>query len=197
MVHANITTPTHSASQLIEIFEECFWSEFNTRLQGSGDEPVYLPLDASCAWHRVVFTRDYYASALHEIAHWCIAGEGRRKLVDYGYWYAPDGRTASQQKAFEQVEVYPQALEWIFSEACGYRFRVSVDNLTQNLGAGTDFIDAVAQRARLLCRKGLPGRAHRFAVALSRHYRVTDYDCADRYQSKTLQDTCFPGHIAL
>ena len=40
-------------------------------------------------------------------------------------WYAPDGRTKEQQALFEQVEIKPQAIEWMFSKAFGRRFRVS------------------------------------------------------------------------
>ncbi len=53
----------------------------------------------------------FYASALHEIAHWCIAGENRCQQVDYGYWYEPNGRSEERQFEFEKVEVKPQALE--------------------------------------------------------------------------------------
>ncbi|PPS58814.1 hypothetical protein CRX72_23640 [Pantoea sp. BRM17] len=58
------------------------------------DEPIYLPADAESPWHRVVFAHGFYASALHEISHWCIAGDARRQQVDFGYWYCPDGRDA-------------------------------------------------------------------------------------------------------
>lgn len=44
-------------------------------------------------------------------------GEKRRQLVDFGYWYAPDGRSAEQQELFQAVEVKPQAMEWILSPA--------------------------------------------------------------------------------
>lgn len=67
-----------------------------------------------------------------------IAGEQRRLLPDLGYWYAPDGRTAEQQALFEQVEIKPQAIEWLFSKAFGRKFRVSLDNLT---GEGVMVLD--------------------------------------------------------
>ncbi len=54
-------------------------------------------------------SRTVFASALHEISHWCIAGKARRELVDFGYWYCPDGRDAMTQSQFEDVEVKPQA----------------------------------------------------------------------------------------
>lgn len=66
---------------------------------------------------------------LLEMSHWCVAGKARRGLSDFGYWYAPDGRTAAQQQAFERVEIKPQALECLFTLACGRQFQVSQDNL--------------------------------------------------------------------
>ncbi|EEJ40974.1 hypothetical protein HMPREF0549_0579, partial [Limosilactobacillus vaginalis DSM 5837 = ATCC 49540] len=53
----------------------------------------------------------------------------RRELVDFGYWYCPDGRDAQTQSQFEDVEVKPQALDWLFCVAAGYPFNVSCDNL--------------------------------------------------------------------
>lgn len=65
---------THHYEQLIEIFNGCFAEEFNTRLIKGDDEPIYLPADAQVPYHRIVFAHGFYASALHEISHWCIAG---------------------------------------------------------------------------------------------------------------------------
>lgn len=73
---------------------------------------------------------------MHEISHWTIAGAKRRLLPDLGYWYAPDGRTKEQQDLFEQVEVKPQAIEWLFAQSFGRKFRVSLDNLTGDSGDG-------------------------------------------------------------
>ncbi|MDI8993212.1 elongation factor P hydroxylase, partial [Salmonella enterica subsp. enterica serovar Anatum] len=42
---------------------------------------IYLPADAQVPYHRIVFAHGFYASALHEISHWCIAGKARRELV--------------------------------------------------------------------------------------------------------------------
>ena len=78
---------------------------------------------------KIEFAHGFFASALHELSHWCVAGEARRRLPDFGYWYAPDGRTAAQQQAFERVEIKPQALECLFTLACERSFEVSQDNL--------------------------------------------------------------------
>jgi len=115
---------------LITLFNHTFSVPFNTVLIAGEDEPVYLPADAQNRQHRIEFAHCFYASALHEIAHWLVAGEERRLLVDYGYWYAPDGRDAKLQAEFEKVEITPQAIEWVLAASCGFKFDVSVDNLS-------------------------------------------------------------------
>lgn len=121
----------HNANDLITLFDSLFKQSENTVLIGGYEEPLYLPSDDSFPHHRVIFTRDYFASALHEIAHWCLAGDKRRLLVDYGYWYFPEGRTREQQIQFETAEIKPQAIECIFSLAANSRFMVSQDNFTE------------------------------------------------------------------
>lgn len=123
---------------------------------------------------RIVFAHGYFASALHEISHWCIAGPQRRLLADLGYWYAPDGRNAEQQALFEQVEVKPQALEWLFSRACQRKFRVSLDNLNGEAGSGEQFKDRVYARVQdlLAGRAPLPQDARRFIDGLCRAIRA-------------------------
>lgn len=66
---------THHYEQLIEIFNSCFADDFNTRLIKGDDEPIYLPADAEVPYNRIVFAHGFYASAIHEISHWCIAGK--------------------------------------------------------------------------------------------------------------------------
>ena len=78
---------------------------------------------------KIVFAHGFFASSLHEISHWCVAGKKRRLLNDFGYWYAPDGRNQSQQQQFEQVEIMPQGVECLLTLACNKRFKVSKDNL--------------------------------------------------------------------
>src|SRR5690554_6527296 len=114
----------HHYQQLIELFHRCFYHDYQTRLVAGNDEPYYQPASTSDDAHQVVFAHGFFASALHEISHWCIAGEQRRQLFDYGYWYEPDGRNAEQQAAFEHVERKPQALEWLFALCAGVPFQV-------------------------------------------------------------------------
>jgi elongation factor P hydroxylase len=163
---------THRLEEIIALFDGLFHDTFRTRLVRGGEEPLYLPADAAVPYHRVIFARGFYASALHEIGHWCIAGERRRQREDYGYWYLPEGRDAEQQRDFESVEVAPQALELLFSRACRRSFHVSVDNL-----GGTTEVDRAAFLARVQARaarferEGLPPRAAAMRWALAAYYR--------------------------
>jgi len=153
------------------LFDGVFGQRYQTRLIRGGDEPLYRPATSETPYHQVIFARGYYASALHEISHWCIAGEKRRHLEDYGYWYCPDGRDAEQQKAFEKAEIAPQALESIFTKACGRQFHVSVDNLGGDVEVDIEaFAARVEARAQRYLEEGLPARAGAFKEALERFY---------------------------
>lgn len=163
-------TTTHDCQDLINIFNHLFATSEQTILLGNAEEPLYLPADADTPHHRVIFTRNYFASALHEIAHWCIASAERRKQVDYGYWYFPEGRNAEQQRQFEQAEIKPQALEYIFSQAAGSRFMVSQDNLATGHGDTALFAQNVAEQAEQYLTHGLPDRAELFRQQLANFY---------------------------
>lgn len=156
---------------LIRLFDDLFAEAENTRLIKGDDEPIYLPADNTAPFHRVVFAHGFFASALHEIAHWCIAGKARRMSQDYGYWYAPDGRNAEQQQAFEQVEVKPQAIEWGFSLACGKAFDVSIDNLSGIETDRTGFRSQVFEQLIAYCERGFPDRAQLFIETLCQFYQ--------------------------
>jgi len=160
-----------NASDLVALFNTLFVDTCKTELVAGGDEPIYLPATDGKPLHRIVFTRDYFSSALHEISHWCVAGAERRQQVDFGYWYEPDGRSLQQQKAFEVVEVKPQALEWIFSVAAGIEFRVSVDNLHVEEYDSSVFTAQVRQQVRRYLTNDLPDRAQRFVQALVNYYQ--------------------------
>lgn len=157
---------SHRYQDLIFLFNSLFQHTEKTVLIAGGIEPLYLPKDADFPLHRIIFTQDYYASALHEIAHWCIAGEARRQHIDYGYWYQPDGRDAKKQRQFEQVEIKPQALECIFSMAAGVKFSVSLDNLSGENTADTAFTQQVYEQVRTYLVHGLPSRAAQFTLKL-------------------------------
>lgn len=153
------------------LFRDTFLDGWNTLLVGGAEEPVYRPADGACPRHRLFYREDFFSSALHETAHWCIAGAARRRRVDFGYWYSPDGRTDEQQRAFEQVEVRPQALEWLFSRATGVRFHPSADNLDGDRpGPSPAFLAALEETAAGWCAGGLPPRARRFLEVLVGHF---------------------------
>ena len=129
------------------------------RLVGGFPEPFYQAPSGKVS-AEVQFTRDYERSALHELAHWCIAGAARRLHDDYGYWYEPDGRTGSQQQLFFKVEVKPQALEKHFCDALGIAFDVSVDNLENvDIDGVETFKRDVERQYTHYASTGLPERA--------------------------------------
>lgn len=160
--------PVHRAADLEALFRRTFFVDYQTVLIGGADEPLYRP-GAPAEIH---YTRDYFRSALHEVAHWCVAGAQRRRLEDYGYWYAPDGRDAAQQAEFTRVEVRPQALEALFCAACAHPFRVSLDNLHGAAGAEAPFARAVHTEAQRLLTAGLPERPQRWLQTLAAFYRT-------------------------
>ena len=174
--------------QIVTVFDDCFAAPdgLNTRLEGGHPEPYYRPATGPGECHRVEFTYDYPASALHEAAHWCVAGVKRRQQPDYGYWYAPDGRSEAQQAEFERVEVKPQALEWIFAKACGMGFRVSADNLDAGLCPSEAFKRAIWQQVQQNCAAGVNSRARQFARSLAAAFRQPDPFQPGRYRLEDL-----------
>lgn len=161
----------HDPNDLIRLFNHCFQNSHHTQLAYGQDEPLYQPAHAELTYHTIFFAHGFFSSALHEIAHWLLAGEQRRLLVDYGYWYMPDGRTAEQQRLFQQVEIKPQALEWVLSKACRYPFRLSFDNLDGAAAESEQFSRAVEQQMHRYEQEGLPLRAQQFHQVLLSHYQ--------------------------
>lgn len=156
-----------TAADIEQVFNALFAAPLNTVLIGGASEPFYRPADDEDARHRIFYREDFVSSSLHEVAHWMVAGEARRLLPDWGYWYAPDGRDAVQQQIFEQMEVKPQALEWLLHAACGLRFRVSLDNLSEGAGDGSAFKDRVYEQTCHYIRNGVHERMQSFYQALA------------------------------
>lgn len=157
-----------AASHIAQIFTAQFLGSHNTSMSGGAAEPLYEPA-ADSQPARIFFTHDYPASALHEAAHWCLAGRIRRTQRDYGYWYVPGPRNARQRQAFFAVEAGVQALEAIFAQTCNVRFVVSADDFA----ASPEEIDAFTQRVAdgiAARRRHLPARAQRFFDALTRAF---------------------------
>ncbi|WP_459782226.1 elongation factor P hydroxylase [Photobacterium sp. R1] len=171
---------SHNYHDLIHLFNHTFLRPYNTELLLGGDEPVYLPADEQHPHHRIIFARGYFASALHEIAHWCIAGQERRLLEDYGYWYLPDGRDKGQQAAFEQVEIKPQAVEWILAASCGFRFQVSCDNLSGDHEPDrVGFTRKVRAQVLRYLSDRMPERVGLLSDVLRQHYGVVPLRAED------------------
>lgn len=163
----------HNCEDLIKLFNATFLASENTELVGNHNEPLYQPANSQNSRHRIHFTHDYFASALHEVAHWCIVGSERRRQVDYGYWYESDGRTSEQQAQFEQVEIRPQALEWIFSNACHYRFKISADNVINSNTVSDSFKTGIFREVQTLMHSSLPKKAQRFTDVLAAFYHCS------------------------
>ena len=171
---------------IVDVFANLFGHSYGAQLIGGAEEPLYMPSTDADQPHKLFFRENFIASALHEVAHWCIAGSHRLQQQDYGYWYQPDGRTALEQRQFETVEIKPQALEWMFSIACGQRFRLSADNLAasgDDLGASATFKYAVVNQARDWCHNAqLPPRAKQFIDGLVGTFSVHNPYELDYYQ---------------
>lgn len=100
-------------------------------IQGGAEEPFYEA--AKEGEKAVLYFRDNYPrSLLHELSHFCLAGDRRRKLDDFGYWYFPCGRSSEEQLLFEQVEARPQGLEKVMCEVIGIPFSPSLDDFSGN-----------------------------------------------------------------
>lgn len=156
---------------LIPLFNELFQTACNTVLEPASTDPYYLPADESSPYNRVQYAHGFFASALHEVSHWCLAGERRRQLVDFGYWYKPDRQLAADQLEFERLEIKPQALEWIFTVATKKDFFVSADNLNFQEWDLTNFRQEVRQQALHFLQDGLSSRAESFLLGLKKHYQ--------------------------
>jgi len=168
-----MSSTIHHYQDLINLFDQQFYQSHNTRLIKGGDEPLYSPASDKCGFHQIIFAHGYYASALHEISHWCVAGKARRLIEDFGYWYEPDGRDQQQQKAFEQVEIKPQAIEWAFCVAAQKNFNVSADNLNGFEADTVSFKKAVYQQVSVYIEHGFPKEAQQFITCLAKFYHTT------------------------
>lgn len=128
-------------------FNAHFALTHQTILQGGALEPAYLP-DAGCRSLRgrsiIRYRHNYAASALHELAHWCLAGHARRACYDYGFRYDPPPRDAERQQAFFAAELSVQALERAFCEAASMEFEVSADDLCATRATVAQFAADVA-----------------------------------------------------
>jgi len=153
----------HEDSEKLQRLEVLFarlfsGSEQAVLVRALTSDPVYFPKSELRDFNEIHFANEFFSSALHEIAHWLIAGCDRRTRIDFGYWYKPDGRNPAEQELFEQFEARNQGLEWILSVAADHNFHVSTDNLSGGKVGGESFAQAVRTHALLFLRNGLSGR---------------------------------------
>jgi elongation factor P hydroxylase len=158
------------ADAVADLFNACFdrpgtADRDRARMVRGGDEPMFLPAGRDRRVAEVVYARGLAQSCLHEAAHWLSAGPERRELVDYGFWYLPDGRDPVAQERFERHEAAIQGLESLLAEAAGIEFHVSCDNLACATPSPA-FIAAIRLAAQDRRRK-LPARARRVHDALA------------------------------
>jgi elongation factor P hydroxylase len=167
-------TKREPAKRISQVFNGLFAVSAWTVMVGGGAEPLYVPASGDQP-ARLVYTRNYAASALHEAAHWCIAGAVRRRQVDYGYHYDPSPRSTTQRQRFFGLELRCQALELLFTAAAGQPFQVSIDDLdapeasAAETGAG-GFDAEVRAAAVAMHRRGLPPRAAQLRGALAAEF---------------------------
>lgn len=184
----------HKYQDLIAVFNQTFGADFNTRLEKGDNEPIYIPANVnyedyvSAEYHRVIFAHGFYASGLHEIAHWLVAGKIRRDKVDFGYWYIADGRNEKQQAAFEKVEIVPQAIEWILAVAAGFNYRVSADNLADITIDRLSFQHKIYDQVKIYLENGLSCRTQHLVTVLQAFYQT---------KAITLKDFEYRGMYAL
>ena len=137
------TTDTELVRCISEAFAASLGDDYHTELVGGAPEPFYQPpIGADPA--QLYFREDFPASALHEVAHWCIAGEVRRKQVDFGYQYIAGPRDAKQQAKFFELELHTQSLERAFARALGLEFQPSADNLQADIDGFAAAIEVYA-----------------------------------------------------
>ena len=148
--------------EIADRFNRSAGSRYHTVLVGGAPEPLYLPAGPGGP-AEIRYTRDYAQSALHELAHWCIAGARRRTQIDYGYWYQPPPRDLAARDRFFAVETRVQGLELLFARMARVRFHVSVDDPGSDPG---DFARRVHAEAQDWLRRGFPARTRAVLEAL-------------------------------
>lgn len=170
--------------QIKSVFEQEFADTYRVQLSGGAEEPLYIPSDTQ---NQIIYTRDYPASALHEIAHWCLASAEQLQLKDWGHWYTPDGRTAEQQRTFQRAEARVQAIEWLLSIGAGRPFRESSDNLSGEAIDDSEFKDQIYQQAVRWCERGLPERARQLFCAFAKYRGENPVISAALFQREVLK----------
>ena len=134
-------------------------------MRGGAEEPLYIP-PSSDRTGKLIYRSDYVSSALHETAHWCIAGPERRARVDFGYEYSPPPRNPEEQDQFFRFELRVQALEWIFSDCAQVLFHPSADNLEADTEKFFHQLELLKVQELYRLEQQLPARAFVFKSSL-------------------------------
>jgi len=164
-----------SADAIVGIFNQCFGQTYNVEISGGADEPLYTPATSTKA-AQLIFRENFPASALHEAAHWCIAGELRRNSTDFALTYIAAPRSETEQEQFLAAEVRTQSLESIFAAAANVTFNPSADNLDCDV---SDFVEAIAEynaKTLIWLNSKAGSRAMQFREAL---ITLTEYGRVD------------------
>ena len=175
------------AARLAQIFNSTLGVQHRVQLIGGAPEPLYLPASEKRKCAEIHFREDYASSALHELAHWCLAGKKRRELEDYGYWYE-SVRDKSGQQRFEEAEIKPQATEWILSAAAGQCFRISSDNFLLESFDVEPFRHRVQSMVNTMLERGLPTRTEALAQVLAVQMPEGDLGFSNKAVYKSLPD---------
>lgn len=156
----------HLADAIACLFSDSIGSQYNTVLRGGGSEPLYQPSYSGLP-AVLTFRDDFPASALHEVAHWCIAGPQRLLQEDFGYEYISAPRSPAQQALFFKAEQRTQCLERAFARALGVPFQPSADNLNADLDAFSRSLDAYEPQLQCWLESSSGARAKRFIQQLT------------------------------
>jgi elongation factor P hydroxylase len=170
--------------KLINLLNNKYLNQFNTQIVGGFVEPFYKA-SINHKHAEIQFSYSYIRSALHELSHWCVAGEERRKSDDYGYWYAVDGRNQQQQDEFFKLEIKPQSIEWAFSIICGVEFEASVDNLNNSVKGIDEFNENLVIQMQEYLTDGFSKRVTEIIKLLADNQSI---DNPALYISKKIQE---------
>jgi elongation factor P hydroxylase len=192
-----LLNPAETCDQRLATFIEkafayCFALDYNTQLVGGALEPLYQPASGSKP-ARLLYREDFPASALHEAAHWCVAGSARRRLEDFGYHYIAGPRTPDQQAAFFALELRTQSLEKQFAHAAGLDFLPSADNLQADLDDFSREIAAYEPKLLDWLASSAGARAQRFIQRLTDTISTFPEDILPRRGRLTasrIEDSC-------
>ncbi len=159
---------------LLKLLNSNYLNHYNTKIVGGFNEPFYKTFEGKQP-AQIQFSHDYIRSALHELAHWCVAGKERRKQDDFGYWYAADGRNQQQQNEFFKVEIKPQAIEWAFSIVLGIPFEASVDNLGTQVQGVDEFNNNLRNQLSEYVKNGFPKRTAEILSLFANYQGIEDF----------------------